>query len=140
MCLPSTKTNSGFNRRCYPVTLRSTYQTQLKKIAQAKAKGKEWAEEREDIDDGSVEWTERGMKDFVRGSAAYDRRAKKEKSPHEVLLSAAALERLPSLEQFLELLPEDGTFYPGEVMEACYNMSFPQEAVQLFVDKVFCFR
>ncbi|CAN0552146.1 unnamed protein product, partial [Ectocarpus sp. 12 AP-2014] len=53
----------------------------LKKEAEERKKGTESTDRRDDIDDGSVKWTESGMDDYRPGSSAYDRRHKRADSP-----------------------------------------------------------
>jgi len=54
-----------------------------------------------------------------------------------VSLSAETLEALPTLDKFiLEQDSTSGEFPLSLVLEKCFDLNFPQEARELFVDKV----
>lgn len=95
-------------------------------------------EEEEEVDE-SWDWSERGIPDFE-NTDAYKRRNKKPaagSSASPVSLSQSAREKMPSLDQFMEAIGiNSGTFAIEQVVGTCFDMNFPKEAVQLFVDKV----
>lgn len=95
-------------------------------------------EEEEEVDE-SWDWSERGIPDFENTDAAKRRNKKPAagSSASPVSLSQSAREKMPSLDQFMEAIGiNSGTFAIEQVVGTCFDMNFPKEAVQLFVDKV----
>lgn len=95
-------------------------------------------EEEEEVHE-SWAWSERGIPDYEE-TEAYKRRNKKTdtgSSACPVSLSQSARDRMPSLGQFMDTIAaSSGHFALEQVVEECFDMNIPKEAVQLFVDKV----
>lgn len=130
--------------RCFVVA----YRTQLLKTAKDKKKrrtaGKRKGGERQqqhqrpgnnEEEEEGVEWTTKGIPNFAQTSA----HARRHRRPTvgDVSLSESALEKMPSLDDFIGALdPKTGRFPLEMIALTCFDMNFPLEAVKLFVDKV----
>ncbi|CAB1112216.1 unnamed protein product [Ectocarpus sp. CCAP 1310/34] len=89
--------------------------------------------EDEDEEDEDVVWTDRGIPDFA-GTDDHKKRTQRE-TVSAASLSASAREKLPSLDTFMDSLDESGKFPLHGSMMTCFDMMFPDEAIDLFVDK-----
>ncbi|CAB1108340.1 unnamed protein product [Ectocarpus sp. CCAP 1310/34] len=94
-------------------------------------------EEDEEVDE-SWAWSERGIPEFE-NTDAYKRRKKKPaagSSASPVSLSQSAREKMPALDQFMQTIGSNsGGFAIEQVVGTCFDMNFPKEAVEVFVDK-----
>lgn len=138
--------------RCGPLYVRCVCRTQLRydreqqegatnpsKKKKTRARKTAPPELEEESGDEEVVWTERGVEDYE-ASDHFKRRSKMSKDiGRGVSLSAEARKALPTLDKFiLNQDPTSGEFSLGLVLEKCFDLNFPQEARELFADKV-CF-
>lgn len=93
---------------------------------------KTWDEE--DQEEG-VKWTERGIPNFAE-TDAHERRHRRP-AVRGASLSKIALEKMPSLDDFISALdPKTGRVPLKMFVLTCFDMSFPPAAVKLFAEKV----
>lgn len=86
-----------------------------------------------------MQWTERGVEDYE-ASDAFKRRSKMTGGPGGVSLSDEAREVLPTLKEFVASTdPQSKTYALENMLDSCFQLIFPAEARQLFVDKVCVF-
>lgn len=85
-------------------------------------------------EDPEVAWTDRGIPDFA-GTTDHDKRTRRP-PVSAASLSASARSKLPSLDTFIGGRDENGEFPLSGLMMTCFNMMFPEKAVDLFVQKV----
>lgn len=102
--------------------------------------GKEGGEEieggRADARAESLRWTDRGIPHYSTTEACA-RRAKRAAKSAGCSLSEHSISKLPTLDEFLaKVNGKTNNFDLGELALTCFDLMFPPEAAQLFVDKV----
>lgn len=93
-------------------------------------------EEEPEVPIEGVEWTSRGIPDFMK-TEEHERRTRMAGKSEAGSLSASARSRMPSLDQFLDGMDSETKSYPLRgLVEITFDMNFPLSAVELIVEKV----
>lgn len=110
-------------------------QQQLRGEEEEKEEEEEVIDDKEEEEEPRVEWSERGIPAFV-GTADHKKRTQKP-SVSAASLSASARAMLPSLDNFMDEMDDATGIFPLEGLAmTCFDMMFPTEAADLFVEKV----
>ncbi|CAB1119305.1 unnamed protein product [Ectocarpus sp. CCAP 1310/34] len=121
---------------CRLSTTKKKEATNPKRKKKSKSRKSPPPELEEESGDEEVVWTERGMEDYET-SDHFTRRNKMSKDiGRGVSLSAEARAALPSLDNFMSHQnPTSGEFSLDLILEKCLDLTFPQKARKLFLDK-----